>query len=207
MSTERANATVKEEKRVKCPVPFRTIKKTHPYFFLLRLPLFFFFLIRRSLVYFFGCDSLSIWITLMVLPMAVDDYIASDNDEHISKNRICFGRELQSTQNELDMFGDSYIFFFSPHRNCAKTEALGLCGVDVRVNDMCIFLRYRLASYSFHWHTPELWFTWIVDGKANRKQVVGWWFDIQIHSDYQYTGFNMRPFLLTPKAIASIFYD
>lgn len=48
----------------------------------------------------------------MVYPMAVDDYIASDNDEHISKNRICFGRELQSTQNELDMFGDSYIVFF-----------------------------------------------------------------------------------------------
>lgn len=89
----------------------------------------------------------------MVYPMAVDDYIASDNDEHISKNRICFGRELQSTQNELDMFGDSYIFFFFPHRNCAKTEAPGLCGVDavdVRVNDMCTLLRYRLASYSLH---------------------------------------------------------
>lgn len=64
----------------------------------------------------------------MVYPMAVDDYIASDNDEHISKNRICFGRELQSTQNELDMFGDSYIFFFFLIAIARKQKRQGCAG-------------------------------------------------------------------------------
>lgn len=144
----------------------------------------------------------------MVYPMAVDDYIASDNDEHISKNRICFGRELQSTQNELDMCSGTHISsFFSSSQLRENRSARVVRGGCESERYVCTLLRYRLASYSLHWHTPELWFTWIVNGKANRKQVDGWWFDVQIHSRYQYTGFNMRPFLLTPKAIASIFYD
>lgn len=77
MSTERANSTVKEEKRVKFPVlPFRTRKKPSVYLFVTFAIIFFsfFFLIhnnnefcsvfgvefnvaivRRSLVYSVGC--------------------------------------------------------------------------------------------------------------------------------------------------------
>lgn len=73
MSTERANSTVKEEKRVKFPVlPFRTRKKPSVYLFVTFAIIFFLIhnnnefcsvfgvefnvaIVRRSLVYSVGC--------------------------------------------------------------------------------------------------------------------------------------------------------